>query len=169
MAPFLLAYRAVKSMRSVRVPFQSRAGWSLAELAVVMAVIGTLFSFALPAFVNYYQTAQVRGAASDVAAYINQGRQLAIQLNCSVSVVIAPAGISLNRQANCQTSGVWIGAGTDGAGNIPVPDRITLTPTATPIFTSLGAAAPAATVTVSNGTHSLNVLVSASGRVTVSP
>ena len=169
MALFLLAHRDVKSMRSVRCPFPSRAGWSLIELAVVMAVIGTLFSFALPAFVNYYQTAQVRGAASDVAAYINQGRQLAIQLNCSVSVVIAPAGISLNRQANCQTSGVWIGAGTDGAGNIPVPDGITLTPTATPIFTSLGAAAPAATVTVSNGTHSLNVLVSASGRVTVSP
>src|SRR5712691_12447628 len=156
-------------MRSVRVPFPSRAGWSLAELAVVMAVIGTLFSFALPAFVNYYQTAQVRGAASDVAAYINQGRQLSMQLNFSVSVVIAPAGISLDRQANCQTSGVWIGAGTDGAGNIPVPDGITLTPTASPIFTNLGAATPAATVTVSHGTYSLNVLVSASGRVTVGP
>ena len=134
-----------------------------------MVFLGTLFSFALPALVNYYQTAQVREAASDVVAYINQGRQLAIQLNCSVSVVIAPAGISFNRQANCQTSGVWIGAGTDGAGNIPVPDGITLTPTATPIFTSLGAAAPAATVTVSQGAHSLNVLVSASGRVTVGP
>jgi len=169
LAPFLLAYRAVKSMRPVRLSFPSRAGWSFAELAVVMAVIGALFSFALPAFVNYYQTAQVRGAAYDVAAYINQGRQLAIQLNCSVSVVFTQAAISFNRQANCQTSGVWIGAGTDGAGNIPVPDGITLTPTATPIFTSLGAAAPAATVTVSQGTHSLNVLVSASGRVTVGP
>ena len=169
MAPFLLTYLAMNSMRFVRVPFLSRAGFSLAEISVVLAVIGMLFSFALPAFINYYQTAQVRGAASDVAAYINQGRQLAIQLNCSVSVVFAPAGISFNRQANCQTPGVWTGAGTDGAGNIPAPAGITLTPTATPIFTNLGAAAPAATVTVSQGTYSLNVSVSASGRVTVGP
>jgi prepilin-type N-terminal cleavage/methylation domain-containing protein len=156
-------------MRLVRGALSSHAGFSLAELAVVLAVIGMLFSFALPAFLNYYQTAQVRGAAADVAAYINQGRQLAIQMNCSVSVVFAPAGISYNRQANCQTPGVWIGTGTNGAGNIPAPDGITLTPTATPIFTNLGAAAPAATVTVTHGSYSLNVSVSASGRVTVGP
>jgi prepilin-type N-terminal cleavage/methylation domain-containing protein len=156
-------------MRLVRGALSSHAGFSLAELAVVLAVIGMLFSFALPAFLNYYQTAQVRGAASDVAAYVNQGRQLAIQMNCSVSVVFAPAGISYNRQANCQTPGVWVGTGTDGAGNIPAPDGITLTPTATPIFTNLGAAAPAATVTVTHGSYSLNVSVSASGRVTVGP
>jgi Tfp pilus assembly protein FimT len=169
LAPFLLVYLLMNSMRLVRVPFSSRAGFSLAELSVILAVIGMLFSFALPAFINYYQTAQVRGAASDVAAYINQGRQLAIQMNCSVSVVFAPAGISFNRQANCQTPGVWVGVGTDSAGNIPAPAGISLTPTATPIFTNLGAAAPAATVTVSQGTYSLNVSVSASGRVTVGP
>jgi Tfp pilus assembly protein FimT len=146
-----------------------RAGFSLAELSVILAVIGVLFSLSLPAFLNYYQTAQIRGAAADVASYVNQGRQLAIQMNCSVAVQVTATGISYTRQANCQTPGVWTGPGTDAAGNIPAPDGITLATSATPIFTNLGAAAPAATLTVTHGSSSLSVLVSASGRVTVGP
>ena len=162
MAPFLLRYLAMST--ALR-----RAGFSLAELSVILAVIGVLFSLSLPAFLNYYQTAQIRGAAADVASYMNQGRQLAIQMNCSVAVQVAATGISYTRQANCQTPGVWTGPGTDAAGNIPAPDGITLATSATPIFTNLGAAAPAATLTVTHGSSSLSVLVSASGRVTVAP
>ena len=150
-------------------PAQNQAGFSLAELAVLLAVVGALFSLSLPAFLNYYQTAQVRGAAADVAAYVNQGRQLAIQLNCSVSVVITPTAIKYIQGANCQTPGVSTGAGTDAGGNIPAPDGITLTTSANPVFTNLGAAAPAANLTVTHGSSSLSVLVSASGRVTVGP
>ncbi len=150
-------------------PAQSKAGFSLAELTVLLAVIGALFSLSLPAFITYYQSAQVRGAAADVAAYVNQGRQLAIQLNCSVAVQIAPTTITYTRHANCQVPGVWTGAGTNAAGNIPAPDGITLAASATPVFNNLGAAAPSATITVTNGTSSLSVLVSASGRVTVGP
>ena len=162
MAPFLLGYLAMST--ALR-----RAGFSLAELSVILAVIGVLFSLSLPAFLNYYQTAQIRGVAADVASYVNQGRQLAIQMNCSVAVQVAATGISYTRQANCQTPGVWTGPGTDAAGNIPAPDGITLATSATPIFTNLGAAAPAATLTVTHGSSSLSVLVSASGRVTVGP
>jgi len=162
MAPFLLRYLAMST--ALR-----RAGFSLAELSVILAVIGVLFSLSLPAFLNYYQTAQIRGAAADVASYMNQGRQLAIQMNCSVAVQVTATGISYTRQANCQTPGVWTGPGTDAAGNIPAPDGITLATSATPIFTNLGAAAPAATLTVTHGSSSLSVLVSASGRVTVAP
>lgn len=151
------------------VPAQSHAGFSLAELTVLLAVIGALFSLSLPAFITYYETAQVRGAAADVAAYVNQGRQLAIQLNCSISVVITPTAIKFIQGANCQTPGVWKGAGTDAAGNIPAPDGIMLAASATPVFNNLGAAAPAATLTVTHGSSSLRVLVSASGRVIVGP
>jgi Tfp pilus assembly protein FimT len=94
-----------------------RSGFSLAELTVILAVIGTLFALSIPAFLNYYQTAQVRGAAADVTAYLNQGRQLAIQLNCSVAVQITGTAISYVMQANCQ-NGTWTGAGTDALGNI---------------------------------------------------
>lgn len=148
---------------------QSHAGFSLAELTVLLAVIGALFSLSLPAFITYYQSAQVRAAAADVAAYMNQGRQLAIQLNCSVAVQIAATTITYTRQASCPVPGVWTGPGTNAAGNIPAPDGITLAASATPVFNNLGAAAPAATITVSNGTSSLSVLVSASGRVTAGP
>lgn len=150
-------------------PTRNQAGFSLAELTVLLAVIGALFSLSLPAFISYYQSAQVRGAAADLVAYVNQGRQLAIQLNCSVAVQIAATAISYTKQGNCQTPGVWTGAGTDAAGNIPVPDGITLATSATPVFNYLGAAAPAATLTVTHGSSSLSVLVSASGRVTVGP
>ena len=54
MAPFLLRYLAMST--ALR-----RAGFSLAELSVILAVIGVLFSLSLPAFLNYYQTAQIRG------------------------------------------------------------------------------------------------------------
>ena len=135
---------------------------------MILAVFGIRFASA-SAFLNYYQTAQIRGAAADVASYMNQGRQLAIQMNCSVAVQVAATGISYTRQANCQTPGVWTGPGTDAAGNIPAPDGITLATSATPIFTNLGAAAPAATLTVTHGSSSLSVLVSASGRITVGP
>ena len=148
---------------------QSQVGFSLAELTVLLAVIGALFSLSLPAFITYYQSAQVRGAASDVAAYMNQGRQLAIQMNCSVSVGITTTAITYTKQGNCQSPGVWTGTGTDAAGNIPAPDGITLATSATPVFNNLGAAAPAATLTVTHGSSSLSVLVSASGRVTIGP
>ena len=150
-------------------PAKSQAGFSLPELTVLLAVIGALFSLSLPAFITYYQSTQVRAAAAGVAAYVNQGRQLAIQLNCSVAVQIAATTITYARQANCQVPGVWTGAGTNSAGNIPAPDGITLAASATPVFNNLGAAAPAATLTVTNGTSSLSVLVSASGRVAVGP
>jgi Tfp pilus assembly protein FimT len=155
--------------RQLRGPSQSRAGFSLVELTVLLAVIGALFSLSLPVFVTYYQTAKVRGAAAELAAYMNLGRQLAIQLNCSVAVGITASTITYTRQGNCQTPGVWTGTGTNAAGDIPAPDGITLATSATPIFTNLGAAAPAATLTVTHGSSSLSVLVSASGRVTVGP
>ncbi|MBF8257353.1 MAG: hypothetical protein HW375_2260, partial [Anaerolineales bacterium] len=60
-------------------PDRSQRGFSLAELMVLLAVIGALFSLSLPAFVTYYRAARVRAAAAAVAAYVNQGRQLAIQ------------------------------------------------------------------------------------------
>lgn len=150
-------------------PARSQAGFSLAELTVLLAVIGALFSLSLPAFITYYQSAQVRGAAADVVAYVNQGRQLAIQLNCSVAVGITATAITYTKQGNCQIPGVWTGAGTNAAGNIPGPDGITLAASATPVFNNLGAAAPAATLTVTHGTSRLSVLVSASGRVTIGP
>ncbi len=146
---------------------RGRGGFSLAELAVVMAVIGAVCVLSLPFFLSYHQSAQVRAAASDVAAQLNLGRQMAIRRNQSVCVSI---GISAPqyRQGTCAGAAL-LGATTDAAGNGVAHSGVTLTTTANPIFSNLGAAAPAATITVTHGSRSLKVTVSASGRITVGP
>lgn len=142
-------------------------GFSLAELTVVIAVLGSLCVLSLPAFLSYYQSAQVRAAASDVAAQLNLGRQMAIQRNQSVCVSIGAAAPQYYLGTCAGT--LLLGATTDAYGNGAAHDGVTLSSTGNPIFTNLGAAAPAATVTVTQGSRSLSVIVSASGRVTVGP
>jgi Tfp pilus assembly protein FimT len=140
-------------------------GFSLVELLVLLVVLGALFSLSLPAFMSYYKTAHVRAAASVIAAYLNQGRHLAIHQNQRVCVHIRATALHYALGSCAGT--VWVGPGTDATGNIPAPGGVTLTTTADPVFTSLGASAPAATVTVTHGSASLSVIVSASGRVLV--
>ena len=145
-----------------------RSGFSLAELMVILAVIGSLFSLSLPSFLRYYNSAQVRAAAAEVAAYLNQGRQMAIQRNGNTCVHIMPTTLHYHL-GTCAAGAVWLGPGTDAAGEIRVPAGITMATTANPVFNNLGATAPAATITVAQGSSSLHVTVSASGRVTVAP
>lgn len=169
LAPFLLDYFSMSPIRPRRDPAQKQTGFSLAELTVILAVIGALLTLSLPAFISYYRTSQVRAAASVIAAYINQGRQLAIQRNQSVCVHIWPDRIHYHLNNNC-TGARWVGPGTDANGELTVPNDITPAGgEAAPVFSNLGAAAPATTVNVSNGSYSLNVTVSASGRVTIGP
>ena len=141
------------------------AGFSLVELLVLLVVVGALFSLSLPAFMSYYKSAQVRAAASVIAAHLNQARQLAIQQNQRVCVHITST--AMHYALGSCAGAVWVGPGTDATGKIPAPGGIALTTTADPVFTYLGAAAPAATVTVIHGSASLSVIVSASGRVMV--
>src|SRR5712691_1070686 len=146
---------------------QRQRGCSLPELVVFLAVVGILAAMSTPLFLNYYRTAQVRGAASDIAAYLNQGRQLALQRNGNVCVHVTARAMHYHL-GGCGGA-VWLGPGTDALGNIPAPDYITLSTTADPVFNYLGAATPAATYTVSRGAYSLTVAVSASGRVVIGP
>lgn len=157
----------MKILRFAQSIGRSYGGFSLAELSVVVAVIGSLSVLSLPVSLTYYQTAQVRGAASDIASYLNQGRQLAIQRNQNVCVSIGTTAVQYY-VGGC-AGALWLGSITNSTGSVRAPDGITLTTTANPVFSYLGAAAPAATITVSQGTRSLNVIVSASGRVTVGP
>jgi prepilin-type N-terminal cleavage/methylation domain-containing protein len=146
-------------------------GFSLSELLVVVAIIGVLSVLATPFFIRYLRSAVVQGAASEVATMLNQGRQLAIARNQSVCVRINGATVRYEL-GGCGTANYYLGAGTDSSGYMRLTDNVTLTTTADPVFTSLGAAAPAATYTVTHSqypTITMTVTVAGSGRVRVGP
>lgn len=154
-------------IRSTRHADQGSRGFSLAELSVLLAVIGSLCVLSLPVFLSYYQSAQIRAAASDVAAQLNLGRQMAIQRNQSVCVSIGSTAPQYYLGSCAGT--LLLGVTTDSYGNEAGHNGITLSTTANPVFNNLGAATPAATITVTAGSRTLHVTVSASGRVAVGP
>jgi prepilin-type N-terminal cleavage/methylation domain-containing protein len=146
------------------------AGYSMAEVALVLAIIGILTTLATPLFLTYYQASRLRVGAEEVAAFINQGRQLGIRENAGVCVHITSTALQYRLGSSC-AGAAWLGPGTDAAGNVKVPEGVTLSTTADPIFSYLGAAAPAATITVTNAQTGriLRVSVAASGRVSIGP
>jgi prepilin-type N-terminal cleavage/methylation domain-containing protein len=159
------ADRSVKCCRMAR----RQSGFSLIEVVLVVAILGILAVLATPMFLSYYQAAQLRLAAQEVATFLNQGRQIGIKENVGVCARINATAMRYHI-GNCGGA-VWVGAGTDAAGNISVPQGITLTTTADPVFSYLGAASPAATYTVTNTqtAATLRVFVSGSGRVSIGP
>jgi prepilin-type N-terminal cleavage/methylation domain-containing protein len=145
-------------------------GFALAELMVVLAVAAVLATFVAPTLSSYARTAALQAAARELATSINLGRQIAISRNTTVCVAVASAKNIRLRTGGCGGA-VWIGPGTDGSGAISISDASALhiSTTANVVFTSLGAASPAGTYTltdpVNNGTRT--VVVAATGRVSV--
>lgn len=144
-----------------------QAGFSLVELLVLVAIVGILITISVPFFLRYYQAAAVKAAAEEVATFLNLGRQIAIKENRSVCAAIDNNAMHYHLSTCSGT--VWVGPGTDAAGNIRIPAGFSLTTTAQPIFSYLGAAAPAATFTVRHtlSGQQLTVRVTTSGRITI--
>lgn len=149
--------------------YRNDAGFSMAELLVVCVIVGVLATASIPFFINYYQSAALKAAAQQLATFLNQGRQVAIKENQSVCIHTASASIQF-RVSGCSGT-AWVGPGTDSSGNLSVPQGFTLSTSADPVFTYLGAASPAATYTVQNSQNgkTLSVTVSAAGRVSLGP
>jgi Tfp pilus assembly protein FimT len=142
----------------------------MAEVALVMSITGILILLALPMFVNYYQASRLRSAAEEVVAFVNQGRYLGIRENTGTCVHISPTALQHRVGSSC-TAAVWVGPGTDAAGNVRVPPGISLTTSADPMFNHLGSASPGATITLTNTQdgRTLRVIVAVSGRVRIGP
>ena len=145
-------------------------GFSLAELMMILAITGILATLVAPTLSSYAKGAALQAAARELATSINLGRQIAISRNTTVCVeAAAPASIRL-RTGGCGGA-AWTGPGTDGSGAIKIAEssRYQVSTTANVVFTSLGAASPAGTYTLTNpangATHA--VVVAATGRVSV--
>ena len=111
-----------------RTTTRGQAGFTLVEIMLVVAIIGIITAIATPMFLSYYQGAQVRVAAEEVATFLNQGRQLAIAQNRSICVHITTTAMHYH-QGTCAAGATWIGPGTDAVGQSRRPRGITLSPT----------------------------------------
>lgn len=148
---------------------ERQAGFSVAEIGLVLAIMGLLAVLATPMFVRYYQGARLRVAAEEVATFLNQGRQIGIKENVGVCVHITST--AMHYHIGSCAGPVWRGPGSDTSGNVKAPNGFTLAASANPMFSYLGAANPPATYTVTNTQTSktLTVSVSAAGRVSIGP
>jgi Tfp pilus assembly protein FimT len=145
-------------------PQKAERGFTLAELVILIAVIGILSVMAVPSFLRYFQAATLKSGAQQFVALVNQARELAIKENDKLCVKMSSPTQMMYTRINC-SGAAWVGPGTDAAGNINLPPGITaapLTVTANPIFDYVGSAATQTGAT-------LTVAVAASGRVTVQP
>jgi prepilin-type N-terminal cleavage/methylation domain-containing protein len=143
--------------------------FSLVELSVVLAIMAAVALAAAPTLVRYWDNWSLQAAARELASTINLGRQLAIGTRSPVCVDLNTTGLRF-RVGGC-AGDVWTGPVTDASGIIPISDPATLAVSANArlVFTTLGAASPAATYTVRHTrTHaSRAVVVAGSGRISV--
>ena len=147
-------------------PFRE-AGFSITELVVIIAVVGVLFVMSVPSFVRYYQAAAARANVQQVITLFNQARELAVRQNDIVCVTMPSTTQMALRLSDCAGT-VWTGPGTDGAGNINLPQGFTIGPLNNVTFNYLGAAGAATTYTMTNTTTSATstISIALSGRVT---
>lgn len=149
---------------------RAQRGFTLAELLLVLVVVGLLASLGLPMFLSAWRTSEARAGAEELATALSGARQLALNRNETVCVTLASATLPSGavqwtvqyRPATCAATPVT---------EVRLANNVTVTaPNPDVSFTYLGAATPPAnytyTVTRQDG-GSLNVNVSASGRVRV--
>lgn len=142
-------------------------GLTLAELLVVITVIGVVATLAIPQFMTFLEAMETRGAAQELATLLQQARELAIAQNTSYTVRIDVNGnrLCFGDNSNC----TWIGPRTDSQGFMRLSSQARLVAkNADPVFKPLGNAG-GGSITVQNaqGTSALKVVVSPSGRVRI--
>lgn len=144
-------------------------GFSLIELTIVLAITATVAVVAVPTLLSYWDSWSVQAGARELASAINLARQLAIATRSPICVDLN--GTNLRFRVGGCAGDVWTGPVTDASGSIRISDPTTLTVSSNGrlVFTTLGAATPAATYTVRHArTHaSRAVVVAASGRISV--
>jgi len=141
-------------------------GFGMAELIVVVAVIGLLAALAMPSFLSFWQSSSLSAGSAEMASVLNRGRQLAVSQNTSVCVQVSGSSVRF-RTVSCAGT-IWTGSGTTSAGLISLSNGLQISG-GTAIFTNAGGANPGATYTVTDPrtTRTRSVVVAATGRVSV--
>lgn len=81
--------------------FRKQQGFTLIELAIVLAVVSVLAGSAVPAFADYIRTARVKGATNELFSALLLARVEALRSNARVVVCKSADG------ATCTPAGGW--------------------------------------------------------------
>jgi len=157
-----------------RALFETR-GFTLAELMIVVAVLGVIAAPVGLYFVSFVRTQALSGAAQQMANHLNQARQLAITVSTSYRIdfnkdtaklrFLAPASCNPSTSGSCTP---WTGPGTDGNGwrQLENGARIQCLPTGTITFNFLGTGTGGTIgLQASTGNAVRYVIVGSTGRV----
>src|SRR2546428_7538325 len=126
-----------------------QAGFSLAELIVVVAMIGLLAALGLPQFMRYWRSSATTAGASELATALSRARQLAITGNQNYCAEVLGTSLRYRQNSNaaCTAGTMWTGTGTDGAGLMAFSNNMKLSG-GPMVFTSLVATDLAVHMTV---------------------
>jgi len=142
---------------------------TVAEIVVVMAVIGVVAGVTIPSMLQYVRTAALQAGTRELATAVNLARQLAVSRKISVCVDVSGVDVRL-RLGGCQGP-PWTGPMTTAAGVIHLADSgvLQVASNVRVVFTAIGAATPSGTYTVTDSRTraSRAIVVAASGRVSV--
>lgn len=149
-------------------------GYTMAELVVVLAVVGVVVAFGIPTLSTYLRAAALRAGAEEAVSVLNGARQLAIQTNSTVCVT--NDGTQAQYHVGGCTAAIWTGLGTDASGNIRMVNQLRIGGSNNLCFNHLGAGTPAPSPCVANGTltvtsrdggPALSVVMATTGRLRV--
>jgi len=146
-----------------------QAGFTHIELILVVGIIGIITALSTPMFLSYYQGAQLRVAAEQVVTFLNRGRQMAITQNGPMCVHIAST--AMHYHLGTCAGAIWVGPGTNAAGDIALPVGITVATAPDVIFNYLGGSTAGTTYAITHtpSSKSVKVVVALSGRVCITP
>ena len=147
-------------------------GFSLTEIAITLGVIAIIAAVGFPYAQTFLRAARVKAGAQELSAIVSGARQLAITRNTNVCLVLVAnqARYMINSNAACVGGTAYTGPITRDDGTITLTNSMQISAsTANVVFSNLGAANPAGTYTVRDPStnQTLNVVVAASGRVTI--
>jgi Tfp pilus assembly protein FimT len=145
----------------------------MAELVVVVAILGLITAVSVPSLWTYLRGATLRAAAEEAVAVLNGARHLAIRMNTTVCV--RNDGTQAQYHVGSCAAPAWTGVGTDAGGNIRLANGVRLSGSPMLCFNALGAGAATPSPCAANGTllvtaaggDTLSVIMATSGRLRI--